>query len=86
MAYQSVWYFSDLPKDAVDLIEKELTEESTISNDSWVSGLIWHYILKANRENFLFDLTDFDKDSIKYRTYNEGDYESTEFEEINEPI
>ena len=25
MAYQSVWYFTDLPKDVVDLIDKDLT-------------------------------------------------------------
>jgi len=25
MAFQSVWYFSDLPKDVVDIIERDFT-------------------------------------------------------------
>ena len=27
MAFQSVWYFSDLPEDVVDIIERDLTEK-----------------------------------------------------------
>ena len=26
MAYQSVWYFTDLPEKVIDLIEEDLTE------------------------------------------------------------
>ena len=27
MALQSVWYYTDIPKDVVDIIEKDLTEK-----------------------------------------------------------
>jgi hypothetical protein len=27
MAFQSIWYFSDLPEEVVDIIEKDLTEK-----------------------------------------------------------
>ena len=27
MAFQSVWYFSDLPEDVVDIIERDLGEK-----------------------------------------------------------
>ena len=80
MAYQSIWYFTDLPEKVVDLIAEDLTEkfdpqmaDSRLHGDAlnkekrnsqnawvptqhWVGGLIWHYIQRANRENFLYDL------------------------------
>jgi CRISPR/Cas system-associated protein Cas10 (large subunit of type III CRISPR-Cas system) len=27
MAFQSIWYFSDLPEDIVDIIERDLSEK-----------------------------------------------------------
>ena len=27
MAYQSIWYFTDLPEDVVEIVEKDLTEK-----------------------------------------------------------
>ena len=53
MAFQCTWYFSQLPEKVVDLIEKDLTESSTIPDTHWVGGLVWHYIDRANRENFM---------------------------------
>ena len=73
MAFQSTWYFSGLPKKVVDLIEKDLGEDSTVPVDSWVGGLVWHYIKRSNRENFMYNLSHLDGDSIKFKTYNEGE-------------
>ena len=73
MAFQTQWYFSDLPEEVVDLIEKDLSNESGIS---WVSGFVWHYILRANRENFCYKLSHLDASSVKVKTYNEGDSET----------
>ena len=73
MAYQTTWYFSGIPEDVVDLIEKEANEDSTIPEDSWIGGFVWHYILRANRENFCFNLSHLDGDSLKFKVYNEGD-------------
>ena len=76
MAFQSTWYFSQLPKKVIDLIETEISEDSTLSDDHWMCGFVWHYILKANRENFLYKLSGFDGESIKFKKYNEGDFQS----------
>ena len=73
MAFQCMWYHSALPEELVDLIEKEVRNDSTIPESSWVSGFVWHYVVKANRENFMYDLSHLDGDSIRLKTYNEGD-------------
>ena len=73
MAFQCMWYHSALPEEVVDLIEKEVRNDSTIPESSWVSGFVWHYVVKANRENFMYDLSHLDGDSIKLKKYNEGD-------------
>ena len=96
MALQSVWYFTDLPEDVVDIIEKDLSEkfdsqmqDSRLHGDSlnkdkrnsqnawiptqhWVGGFMWHYIMRANRENFLYDLRNIDGESMQYARYGEG--------------
>jgi PKHD-type hydroxylase len=98
MAFQSIWYGTDLPKDIVDIIEKDLSEkfddqmdDSRLYGDSlnkdkrtsknawiptthWVSGFIWHYVMRANRENFLYDLRNIDGESIQYTSYSEGNF------------
>ena len=80
MAFQSVWYYTDLPEDIVDIIERDVSEtfdeqmgDSKLHGDAlnkekrnsqnawiptthWVGGFLWHYIQRANRENFLYDL------------------------------
>ena len=76
MAFQTTWYFSQLPEKVVDLIEKEVRDDSTIPEDSWVGGFIWHYVLRGNRENFTYNISHLDKNSIKYKVYNEGDFQS----------
>lgn len=98
MAFQTMWYFSDLPRDVVDCIDRDLSnqfdqqlEKSKLSGDvvdvdrrsstnawvpttHWVAGFVWHYVMKANRENFLYDLTHIDGETIQYTRYKEGDY------------
>ena len=73
MAFQTQWYFSSLPEDIVEIIEKNLTEASSIPDSSWVGGFVWHFLKRANRENFCYDLSHLDGDSIKYKVYNEGE-------------
>ena len=98
MALQSVWYYTDIPKDVVDIIEKDLTEkfdpsmqDSRLHGDAlnkdkrnsqntwipshyWVSGFLWHYVERANRENFLYDLKCIDGESLQYTRYQEGEF------------
>ena len=73
MAYQTQWYLSELPEDVVKLIEKEVNDQDIIPDTHWVGGLVWHYILRANRENFLYNITHLDGGSVKFKEYNEGD-------------
>ena len=98
MAFQSVWYYTDLPEDIVDIIERDLTEnfdpqmaDSRLHGDAlnkeqrnsqntwipthhWVAGFLWHYVQRANRENFLYDLRNIDGESLQYTRYEEGQF------------
>ena len=98
MAFQSIWYFSDLPEDVVDILERDLTEnfdpamgDSRLHGDAlnkdkrnsqnawiptthWVAGFLWHYVQRANRENFLYDLRNIDGESLQYTRYEEGQF------------
>ena len=71
MAFQSTWYQSMIPTSMVDFIERDLTSDSSVPESHWVGGLVWHYILRANRENFLYNLSQLDNSSVKYKVYNE---------------
>ena len=53
MAFQSTWYFSSLPEKVVDLIEKEVGEDSTVSADSWVGGFVWHFLKEQIEKTFV---------------------------------
>lgn len=98
MAFQSVWYFTDLPENVVEIIEHDLTKQfeeqmndSRLAGDAlnkdkrnsknawvpthhWVGGFIWHYIQRANRENFLYDLHCIDGESMQFTSYEEGEF------------
>ena len=98
MAFQSVWYYTDLPEDIVDIIERDLTEsfdpmmaDSRLHGDAlnkdkrnsqnawvpthhWLGGFMWHYIQRANRENFLYDLRCIDGESMQYTQYGVGQF------------
>lgn len=98
MAYQSVWYYTNLPKEVINIIERDLTEtfdsqmidsrlqgdnlnkekrsskNAWVPTDHWVGGFVWHYIQRANRENFLYDLRCIDGECIQFTKYSEGEF------------
>ena len=98
MAYQSTWYYTNLPGDVVDIIERDLIEyfdpvmensrihgdelnkdkrnsyNAWVPTDHWVGGFVWHYVMRANRENFLYDLRCIDGESMQYTRYEEGQF------------
>lgn len=100
MAFQSVWYYTGLPKEVVDSIEKDLEKnfdsqmgDSRLMGDAlnkdkrnsknawvptthWLGGFLWHYISRANRENFLYDLRCVDGESMQYTQYGPGEFYS----------
>ena len=100
MAFQSIWYYSDIPEDIVEIIENDLSlkfdpqmGDSRLMGDSlnkdkrnsqnawvptnhWLGGFMWHYIQRANRENFLYDLRCIDGESMQYTQYGPGQFYS----------
>ncbi len=98
MAFQSVWYETNLPNKIVKIIEEDVAEKfdsdigpsklmgdfenkdkrnsrnSWIPTTHWVGGFMWHYIQRANRENFLYDLTNIDGEAMQYTHYGEGEF------------
>ena len=98
MAYQTIWYFTELPEDIVDILDKDLynnfdhemkdsklhgdklnkekrnSKNTWIPTNHWIAGFLWHYVCKANRENFLYDLTHIDGESMQYTRYETGEY------------
>ena len=45
-----------------------------IDGGNWVSGFVWYYIRKANRENFMYDIEGIDTNEIQYTEYQKGEY------------
>ena len=101
MAFQSIWYLTDIPNKIIDIIEEDLIENfdsqlqdsrvgegnyGTVDKDKrnaknawipthhWLSGFVWHYVQRANRENFLYDLVGIDGEALQYTLYEEGQY------------
>ena len=64
---------SELIGERIDL-NKRNSKNSWIDGNHWISGLLWHYIQKANRENFLYDLTCIDGESMQYTFYEQGNF------------
>ena len=98
MAYQSIWYYTNLPEKIVNIIEEDLnlnfdsqmgdsklmgdalnkekrnSKNAWIPTNHWVAGFLWHYVERANRENFLYDLRNIDGESLQYTRYDEGQF------------
>ena len=98
MAYQSVYFFTDLPKEIIEVVYKDLeqnydkqmkdsrlhgdllnkekrnSKNTWIPTHHWIAGWLWHYVQKANKTNFLYDLSHIDGGSLQYARYAEGEY------------
>ena len=64
----SLLYRSSINKD------KRNSQNTWVPTTHWVAGFIWHYVQRANRENFLYDLTHIDGENMQYTRYGEGQY------------
>ena len=60
-----------------------------IPSTHWIGGFLWHFIKMANKDNFLYDISDIENDLIQYTQYNKGDFYKwhTDMDicDINEP-
>jgi PKHD-type hydroxylase len=101
LAYQSIWYYTNLPNKVIDIIEEDLKDNfdpqlqdsrvgegdfGTVDRDKrnaknawipthhWIGGFVWHYVQRANRENFCYDLTNIDGESLQYTVYGKSEY------------
>ncbi len=63
---------SKVRDDRSDGIRK--SSNAWVDSTNWVGGFVWHYIMRANRENFMYDITDIDSGQIQYTEYQEGEY------------
>jgi len=98
MALQSVWFFTGLPSDVINSLEKDLEShfdndmgDSKLINDvldkdirkskntwipttHWITGWLWHYVQAANRNNFLYDISFIESESMQFARYGVGEY------------
>lgn len=49
---------------------------SWVQDSEWVAGLCYHYVLKANRANFRYDIDGFDDGTLQYTYYSTGGHYS----------
>ena len=98
LAFQSIWYHTDLPESVVDILEKDLVQnyggqmgDSRLYGDAlnkdkrnsknawiptthWSAGFVWHYVERANRENFLYDIRNVDGENMQFTQYGVGEF------------
>ena len=82
-------------KSAVNAHDSEIkdsirkSQHCWIPSTHWIGGFLWHYIRMANKDNFLYDISDIENDLIQYTQYNKGDFYNwhTDMDicDINEP-
>jgi PKHD-type hydroxylase len=71
--YQNLSSTSALTGNTTNLdIRKSLN--SWIPTSNWIGGMLWYYVERANRENFLYDITGFHDEVIQYTVYEEGQF------------
>lgn len=51
-------------------------KSTCITTSHWIAGFIWHYIQKANNENFRYEITNIENELIQYISYSEGEFYS----------
>jgi PKHD-type hydroxylase len=54
--------------------QKRNSKNVWIPTTHWIGGFLWHYIQRANAENFYYDITGIDGQCIQYTKYDEGSY------------
>lgn len=97
MAFQTIWHYTDIPEEMVDILVKDIgkfnenmgdsklfgdavnkdirnSKNTWVPTNHWIGGFLWHYIERANRENYLFDLSNIDNESMQYTQYDVGQY------------
>ena len=50
------------------------SQTSWIPADNWVGGFYMSYVLKSNRDNFMYDIEGIDGNEIQYTVYEQGQF------------
>ena len=64
---------SKLYGNQVDKVIRD-SNKAWIPTNHWIGGFIWHYIQRTNRENFCYDLTAIDGETIQHTQYGAGQF------------
>lgn len=54
--------------------DKRNAKNAWVPTNHWIAGFVWHYVQRANRENFQYDLSNIDGESMQYTVYGQGEY------------
>ena len=77
------------PQDSKIKYSIRKSQHCWIPSTHWIGGFLWHFIKMANKDNFLYDISDIENDLIQYTQYNKGDFYKwhTDMDicDINEP-
>ena len=59
-----------------DVLDKGIrkSKNTWIPTTHWITGWLWHYVEMANRNNFLYDLSFIESESMQYARYGVGEY------------
>ena len=50
------------------------SKNTWIPTTHWITGWLWHYVQAANRNNFLYDISFIESESMQYARYGVGEY------------
>lgn len=74
------------------LVDKEIdpTRRDSMSfwipSTHWIAGFCYHYILKANEENFKYKINSFEDKFIQYTSYSKGQHYKWHTDTINKKL
>ena len=59
-----------------DVLDKNIrkSKNTWIPTTHWITGWLWHYVMVANRNNFLYDISHIESESMQYASYGVGEY------------
>ena len=59
-------------KDKITVVRD--SQNAWVPTSHWIAGYLWYYVSKINQNNFLYDITDIDSQTLQYTHYREGQY------------
>ena len=59
-----------------DVLDEDIrkSKNTWIPTTHWITGWLWHYVQAANRNNFLYDISFIESESLQYASYGVGEY------------